>query len=240
MNKQAENDKEVITKAYVDQFHQESERSRRDVGLDLYGESNDLVKNNQDNDFNENKLPNLDSVTVNRNPSSDNELANKKYIDESIGEGTILGFSQTLSNYLKVSVGNDNYNLTKNDKIQLIDLTEIRSPNIGSDLLPRGRTKNLKKNNGAKNGNFLKSTKSSSPTSQSGSSSIPPIGTSFMYIETSSNIHGHETVFVSWERTAIIQITNITFYYNRFSIPTNDSLKSMARFRIQLLIEDNT
>ena len=33
-----------------------------------------------------------------------------------------------------------------------------------------------------------------------------------MFIETSSNNHGHERVFVSWERTDIIQITNITFY----------------------------
>ena len=43
----------------------------------------------------------------------------------------------------------------------------------------------------------------------------------------------------SWERTDIIQITNITFYYNRFSTLTNDSLKSMGRFRIQWLLEDN-
>ena len=60
-----------------------------------------------------------------------------------------------------------------------------------------------------------------------------------MYIETSSNNHGHESVFVSWERTDNIQISNITFSYNRFSILTNDSLKSMGRFRIQILLEDN-
>ena len=35
LNKQAENDNEVITKAYVDQFHQGNERSRQDVGLDF-------------------------------------------------------------------------------------------------------------------------------------------------------------------------------------------------------------
>ena len=35
LNKQAENDDEVITKAYVDQFHQENERSRRDLGIDF-------------------------------------------------------------------------------------------------------------------------------------------------------------------------------------------------------------
>ena len=53
--------------------------------------------------------------------------------------------------------------------------------------------------------------------------SLPPTGNSFMYIETSSNNHGHERVFVSFERTDIIQISNITFYYNRFSISTNNS-----------------
>ena len=46
--------------------------------------------------------------------------------------------------------------------------------------------------------------------------------------------------FCSLERTDIIQISNITFYYNRFSILNNDSIKAMGRFRIQLLLEDNT
>ena len=60
-----------------------------------------------------------------------------------------------------------------------------------------------------------------------------------MYIETSSNNHGNN-VFVSFERTDIIQISNITFYYNRFSILTNICKKSMGRFRTDLLLEDNT
>ena len=59
-----------------------------------------------------------------------------------------------------------------------------------------------------------------------------------MYKETSSNNHGHERVFVSLERTDIIQITNITFYYKRFRILTIDSMK--GHFRIQLLLSDNT
>ena len=86
----------------------------------------------------------------------------------------------------------------------------------------------------------MKSTITSSPTSESGATDLPPIGNAFMYIETSSVNHGHEKIFVSWERTDIIQTTNITFYYNRFSILTNDSIKSMGRFRIQLLLADNT
>ena len=59
-----------------------------------------------------------------------------------------------------------------------------------------------------------------------------------MYIETTSNNDGNN-IFFSSERTDIIQISNITFHYNRFSILTNDSLKSMGRFRLQLSLEDN-
>ena len=60
-----------------------------------------------------------------------------------------------------------------------------------------------------------------------------------MFIETSSNNHGNN-VYVSFERTDNIQITSITFCYNRFSILTNDFLRAMDRFRLQLLLEDNT
>ena len=38
----------------------------------------------------------------------------------------------------------------------------------------------------------------------------------------------------------IIQKFKIAFYYKRFSTLTNDSLKSMGRFRYQFLLEDNT
>ena len=61
-----------------------------------------------------------------------------------------------------------------------------------------------------------------------------------MYIETSSNNCGHERVFVSFERTDIIQFSNITFYYNRYSFLTIEAKKSMGRFGIQFLLEDNT
>ena len=101
LNKQAEKDNQVITKAYVDQFHQENERSRRDVGLNFYNESNDLVKNNQDNDFNDNKLTNINSITINNNPADNSHVCHKKYIDDTISEGTLLRFNQTLTNYLK-------------------------------------------------------------------------------------------------------------------------------------------
>ena len=221
---------ELPNKSYVDSLH-EINRDRRDLSS---------VFNDQDNEFDNNKLTNLDSITVNRDPNLDNELSNKKYVDNSIGEGTLLRFNQTLENYLKVSVGNDTYNLTKYNKIQITDTTEIKFPNIGSDLLQKWNIKCNNKNNQSRITDFLKSTKLKSPSGDSGATSLPPIGNSFMYIETSSNNHGHKRVFVSWERTDIIQISNITFYYNRFSILTNNSKKSMGRFRIELLLEDNT
>ena len=57
-----------------------------------------------------------------------------------------------------------------------------------------------------------------------------------MYIETSSNNFG-SNVFCNWERIDIIQISNITFYYNRFSIQSD--FRAMGRFRIQILTKDN-
>ena len=60
-----------------------------------------------------------------------------------------------------------------------------------------------------------------------------------LHIETSSNNHSN-SVFISFERKDIKQNFNITFYYNRLSILTNDSLKATSRSRIQLLLEDIT
>ena len=84
------------------------------------------------------------------------------------------------------------------------------------------------------------STITNSPTNGSGATSLPPIGIAFMHSETSLNNHGHEKVFASWERTDVIQITDKTSHYIRFSILTNDSLKSIVRFTIQMLLKDNT
>ena len=164
LNKQAENDNEVITKAYVDQFHRENEQSRRDLGIDFYDESNDLVKNTQNNDLNEHKLTNVDSITVNRNPLLDDEIANKKYIVDEIDKKTILRFNQTNQNYLKVSVGSDTYDLTKYDKIQLTDTTKIKHPNNGGYLLQNWVIKCNDKNIADKIQNFIRSTKTNSPT----------------------------------------------------------------------------
>ena len=138
-----------------------------------------------------------------------------------------------------MSFGKDIFDLTKYNKIQLTDTTVIKAGNSGGYILPYWKIECIDKKNSSKLTNFIKSTKSKSPSSKSGATSLPPIGSAFMYIETSSNNHGNN-VFVSFERTDKIQITNISFYYNRLSILTDDNLKNMGRFRVQLLLGDNT
>ena len=136
VNNWPKDEEHLMPKLYVDSAIQdiksaivnlhELNRNKRDLSL---------VFNDQDNVFDNNKLTNLDSIRVNRNPNIDSELANKKYIDDELDKNTVLRFNQTLENYLKVSVGNDTYNLTKYDKIQITDTTFIKYPNTGGYLL---------------------------------------------------------------------------------------------------------
>ena len=125
--------------------------------------------------------------------------------------------------------------MTKYNKIQLTDITIIKAGNNGITVLAYWRIVCNDKNHSGKISNFLKSTKTKSPTNDSGATSLPPVGNAFMYIETSSNNHGNN-VYVILERTDIIQISIIIFYYNRYSI-SNPVFRAMGRFRIQFLLE---
>ena len=121
-----------------------------------------------------------------------------------------------MKNCFKISVRNDTYNFTELDKIRSTDTTETKLPNLGSDLLQKWNFECNNKNNDSKVGNFTKLTISNNPTGYSRKTNLPPVSSAFMYIEPSSNNHGLEGVIVSWERTDVIQISKITFYYNRF------------------------
>ena len=112
---------EIPTVTYIDSLH-ESCRNRRYLLS---------VCNDQDKEFDDNELKKLDSIKIKRDPSSDNELANKKYVVDSIGHGNFLRFNQTLEIFLKVTVGNDTYNLKKYDKIQFTDTKKIKHQNTG-------------------------------------------------------------------------------------------------------------
>ena len=61
---------ELLTKNYVVSLH-DSSRNRRDLSS---------VFNDPDNEFDNNNLTTLDSVSVDRNPSLDNEVANKNML----------------------------------------------------------------------------------------------------------------------------------------------------------------
>ena len=83
---------ETPTKSYVYSSH-EINRNRRDLSS---------VYNDQDNEFDNKNFNHLVCLSVNRAPLSNNELVNKKHIDDSIGDGIILGFNQTLDNFSSV------------------------------------------------------------------------------------------------------------------------------------------
>ena len=76
----------------------------------------------------------IDSITINREPTSDNEVTNKKYVNVTTEEGNILRFIQTLQSYLKESIGRDSYNHTIKDKIQITETKITTFPNTGANL----------------------------------------------------------------------------------------------------------
>ena len=59
----------------------------------------------------------------------------------------------------------------------------MKAGNTGGYLPPYWKIVCNDKNNNGKIQNFIKSTKSNSPTGDSGATSLPPIGSAFMYIE---------------------------------------------------------
>ena len=71
---------ELPNKSAVDSLH-ESSKNRPDLSS---------VVNDQDNEVGNKKLTNLDFVVVNRNPTSDNEVTNENYVEDSIEEVTVL------------------------------------------------------------------------------------------------------------------------------------------------------
>ena len=111
------------------------------------------------------------------------------------------------------------------------------APNSGLYLMPRWIIQCKDRNENGKINNFVKSTKTSSPTGDSGAEVLPPIGKAFMYIESSGN--NNSEAYVKLIRTDIIQITNITFYYNRYS-SSDENLRAMGRLSISILLDDDT
>ena len=156
LNTQAVINNQIITKTFVGQFYQKIERSRRALGIDFYNGSTNLVENNHNNNFNYKKFSNLDNNLVNRQHISDNELANRKIVDNSLNSGNILKFNQTLKNFIKISVGNDVYFVIKNDKIQITDTSIMKHPQTSGYRPVKWVIKCNDKNNNGKIQNLSK------------------------------------------------------------------------------------
>ena len=163
-------DDHAATKSYVD-YLSENDRNRRDMST---------VFIDQHNEFGNNKFTNLDSITFKRNRLLNEELSNKKYVDNELDKDTFLRFNQTLQNYLKVSVGNDVGYIAKYDRKQIFDATIFFTGNAEGHLLPSLKIECIDRNNAEKTTSFLTTVKSISPTPITGSSSIPPVGDSFI------------------------------------------------------------
>ena len=142
---QAVNDKELVSKAYVDSFHQENEGTRRDVGLDFYDEANDLVKNNQNNDFNNNEITNVKSIQTNKDPINPLEVATKQYVD-SKSEGlkqdpniTLLSSSDLIPILVNTLIGEVSFPIATKEDVDKrvfneLQTTTIFTNNSGIDL----------------------------------------------------------------------------------------------------------
>ena len=107
-------------------FLSENDRNKREMFtgfIDLHNEFDDI------------KLTSLDSITAQRNPVLVEEVSNKKDVGDESNKCTILKFNQTLQNYVKDSVGNTVFNLTKNDRKQIIDTTNNKDSSSRGYLL---------------------------------------------------------------------------------------------------------
>ena len=86
------------------------------------------VFTDQDNELDNFRSTDIDSVTSKRYPNSNFEFSTRKAVDDSEMVRSIRRFNQVVQNYHKNSFGNDAYVLTKYDK-QFIDTTLINYPN---------------------------------------------------------------------------------------------------------------
>ena len=87
--------------------------------------------NDQNIEFAENRLTDIDSITVHKTHRLDKELVNKKYVDESLRDGTILKFSQILCNYNKVKVKEVFYILISSKKTRNYRHKSYQKPKYG-------------------------------------------------------------------------------------------------------------
>ena len=106
-------------------------------------------------------------------------------------------------------------------------------------LLQQWNNKYNYENKRGKITSFIRSPISSTPLGSIRATSLPPVGDSFMNLETSSNLSG-TNVYCSFERTNFVEISNIEFYYTKWKRSAGSVHKARGMFRVQLVLSDIT
>ena len=131
------------------------------------------------NDFN---ITNIRFLGVNQRPQVDSHVVNLEYFNDKVDENTILRLNNDSNErYLQARVNDIAYNLQIYNKTQIIDVTELIYPNTGDQLLQKWNIKCNNKYGEGKPQDFIKSTKTESPTTLSGPESLPPIGMLYVH-----------------------------------------------------------
>ena len=113
-------DNNLVTLGYIKSLHEDNERNRRDLGINFYDESDDLVKNNQTNHFNDNIILNVQSIEINDECTSDIHAANKIYVDNIITHESLI--TNTRNNDMK------GFNLTNvNRQVLITNVNKLTS-----------------------------------------------------------------------------------------------------------------
>ena len=88
-------------------------------------------------------MTNLVSITVNRNPTTNTEVSNRKYKGDELDKITILKFNQSLKNYFIVTDENTKEIFMNYDRTQIED-TKINNSHIPVDIFYKIGKQNAK------------------------------------------------------------------------------------------------
>ena len=223
------NDTDAVNKNYADRFIDQKEL------LEILND-NTILRNDDELDINNNNIINVNKIVINDNNGyNDNDVINKKYIDNL----NLIKFIEANVDYIKVNVLNENYYLTRSKKQLLLSRTSYIYPNSGEDLLSDWTLDILDVNGVVNNHSFFKSSTLGTPSPGTGmaENTLPRL-----FIETSHPNHSNDnSTFCSMERRGLKNIRQILFTYGRHSRDYDQSgPKSMLRLDIDIINTDNS
>ena len=134
---------DIVNKEYAVNFIDEAEHLKI---LD----DNTIVRNDQNNDFKNNTIINVNKIQINNEEFDDKDVVNKKYINDL----NLIKYIDKNDDYIKVNILDNNYYLRVFKEDWLLDHTSYIIPNTGDDLLPIWELDSLD-SNGIQNNNIF-------------------------------------------------------------------------------------